>query len=404
MVGLGIMVDWSTCPPQDGPARDAWMLDAIREGDYEVELHEITLELEDQVGTFYVFADALKVGGVRINVSAYLQQQIADLLQASLLTPRLADLIYTSRSLTLDPMPRTITSTTAAMIDQSKKIDAKIQEKIPPEQGFLPPGSIVNTVGKHWVLVNNLFSPQAKAAKKGANYGWHFEGASFDGMKGEPSVSLPGVRVIQGVGTAHNDRHTDYSQICQLVMRECWVDGEPWDVGDVMRDPHRCRLVMPAGGAPLQEDRQPGVPRLDPLDIGLTLGPNPHKSTPSGSRTGRWVLGGALLGVVVAGAWALSRLANLAEPVAEGREDSRPRDDLAPGEAGLLAVALLARGAVAAALAAVDVIPEQGRLGHQAGVWERTLVRAPVAGPVVGPCVVNPPVQGSTLAVLEIRL
>lgn len=242
------MVDWSTCPAQDSPARDAWILDAVRAGEAEVALAEIEVSANGHTGRFTVFADALMLGGIRVNVSAKLQQQIADALGAMLLTPRLADLVFQNRAVTLPPLTRPITSSTAAMVEQSNKISA-----------LLPPGvqGIKNTVGKHWCLVKSLFSDSARAARKAANYGWHFEGASFQGIKGEASVSLPGVRVIQGVGTVHNMDHTDYSQICQLVLRRCVVDGEERDLADVVMDAELAPLVSHEG--PLPGWRQPGV-------------------------------------------------------------------------------------------------------------------------------------------------
>lgn len=265
------MVDWSTCPPQDSPARDAWILDAVRAGEAEVALAEIEVSANGHTGLFTVFADGLMLGGIRVNVSAKLQQQIADTLGAMLLTPRLADLIFQNRAVSLPPMPRQITSSTSAMIDQSDKISAAI-----------PPGAqgIKNTIGKHWCLVKSIFSDSAKAASKAANYGWHFEGISFQGIKGEPSVSLPGVRVIQGVGTVHNYSHTDYSQICQLVLRRCVVDGEERDLADVVMDAELAPLVSHEG--PLPGWRQPGIDDGGGPVVPVTPGGGGAPPTPAG--------------------------------------------------------------------------------------------------------------------------
>lgn len=261
------MVDWSTCPAQDSPARDAWLLSHIQAGEGEATLQEITVEANGHLGRFYVFAEPLKLGGVRINASAALQQQIADALGCVFLTPRLADLVFANRSVTLPPMPRPITSSTAAMIEQSDKVGAAV-----------PPGAsgIVDTEGKYWVLVKSLFSASAKAARKAANYGWHFEGSSFQGIPGEPTVSLPGVRVIQGVGTVHNDQHTDYSQIVRLASRTCEVDGQPRDLADVLMDPDLASLVSHEG--PLPGWRQPDVTEAPPT---TTVTPGGGEETPT---------------------------------------------------------------------------------------------------------------------------
>ena len=283
------MVDWSTCPAQDSPARDAWLLSHIQAGEGEATLQEITVEANGHLGRFYVFAEPLKLGGVRINASAALQQQIADALGCVFLTPRLADLVFANRSVTLPPMPRPITSSTAAMIEQSDKVGAAV-----------PPGAsgIVDTEGKYWVLVKSLFSASAKAARKAANYGWHFEGSSFQGLKGEPTVSLPGVRVIQGVGTVHNDQHTDYSQIVRLVSRTCEVDGQQRDLADVLMDPDLAPLVSHEG--PLPGWRQPDVTEAPPT---TTVTPGGGEETPTttapassgGSSLARKAAGGVAL-------------------------------------------------------------------------------------------------------------
>lgn len=269
------MVDWSTCPPQAGPARDKWILDAVLAGESEAPLAEIEVSANGHTGRFTVLADGLMLGGVRINVSAYLQQQIADALGAMLLTPRLADLVWQARSVDLPPMPRQITSSTAAMIEQSDKISAAI-----------PPGSqgIKNTIGKHWCLVKSIFSDSAMAAHKAANYGWHFQGSNFQGIKGEPTVSLPGVRVIQGVGTVHDYSHTDYSQICQLVMRACIIDGQESDLANVLQDPELAPLVSHEG--PLPGWRQPGVPSALTDGYGGPEGVWTGYTTPGGGSEG----------------------------------------------------------------------------------------------------------------------
>ncbi len=119
---------------------------------------------------------------------------------------------------------------------------------------------IVQTVGKHWILSN-------KVAQSGmaANYGWHFNGATFEGMKFEPTVSLPGVRVIQGVGTKHNRFHSDYSQTCVLASQTCTYQGQERVLSELLTDPDASSLISVEG--PLLITRQPGVDRLDPISV-----------------------------------------------------------------------------------------------------------------------------------------
>jgi hypothetical protein len=130
-----------------------------------------------------------------------------------------------------------------------------------PDPGSGP--DIVQTVGKHWILTNKIVG-----TSKAANYGWHFPGPMFDGMSFEATVSLPGVRVIQGIGTRHDAAHADYSQTVVLARQECIYQGEPRRLADLLVDPEASKLLSVEG--PLQIVRQPGV---QPWDGSSAAGP-----------------------------------------------------------------------------------------------------------------------------------
>lgn len=255
---------WASAPADFGNARDQWILDQIKAGNFNYKTTDITLT--DAAGNqlvVRVFNDALKVHDVRINVSAKLAQQIADYLHCMLPTAKLVDAIWANRSTTLKPMPRAITSKTQAMIDQSARIDKALGIGAADV-----PDSIVSTVGKDWVSTNKIVvveggivSPKLNKTTKqpaACNYGWIFDGATFDGKKWEATVSLPGVRLIQGMGTAHDYSHTDYSQNLRLVARQCWLNGVEMDLASLVMDPAYAGLVSTEGA--LATWRQPGVP------------------------------------------------------------------------------------------------------------------------------------------------
>ena len=126
-------------------------------------------------------------------------------------------------------------------------------------------GRLLQTVGKHWVLTNKIASNGMAA-----NYGWHFKGSSFGGQTFEPSVSLPGVRVIQGVGTRHDRFHADYSQTCVLAAQACTYQGDARLLSDLLVDPAASKLISTEG--PLLITRQPGVPQLDPISVAPSSG------------------------------------------------------------------------------------------------------------------------------------
>jgi hypothetical protein len=240
--------------PTSIPEREAYILQKVKAGEYEVTWGTVTSTSGDHTATFTVMADALKVEGVRVNVSARLEQQLADYLGCRLLTPKLADLIWVQRTTTLLPYPRPITSSTDAMLEHSKKIEAAIIL-----QGGLK--GLAGTVGKHWVLDKNLSTHPGRAE----NYGWHFVGNSFQGILGEVCVSQiknpttgSYYRLIQGRGWAHDISHVDYSQTCVLVSGECCVDGVQMPLDQLLADPVLAPLASHNG--PLTFFRQPGVP------------------------------------------------------------------------------------------------------------------------------------------------
>ena len=305
-------VDWSTCPPQNGAARDAWLLAAVEAGEAEYEYAEVPLEVGGRQGFVYIFRDALKLGGVRINVSADLEQQIADRLGCVLLTPQLADFLFAARQWTVTPKtsnPDNQMASTARMIAHSDAIDASLVS-----QGYNGQG-IVQTNGKHWALIKTM------PAGKACNYGWHFLGS---GQAYAPATSYtgPGVRVWQPVSTTHNPQHSDYSQVCVLAARRMVIDGTEYDLGAVMMDAALSGLV--AADGPLSSDRMPGVdsvPAIVPAIVtpggggdvppAITDGPPPAPPAGEGESTGRKVgklfLGLAALAALFLGARAASR-------------------------------------------------------------------------------------------------
>ena len=234
-------------PPQAGVDRDNAILGHAAHGDLEVEW--VPLYVADRL-ELLVTADAVKLAGVRINVSATLQQQLADLFGALLLTPKLADLVYAARGLSIPPAPMPITSSTAGMQQESAKIDTLVAAA-----GGRDRGAILGTVGKHWCITNTLLTHAGKAC----NYGWFLPAGTpspWGGIAIYPSVTLDAL-VIQQPSWAHDASHVDYSQQCSLVHRSCKLDGVEADLATVFQDPTSAGLVSHEG--PLQLLRQPGV-------------------------------------------------------------------------------------------------------------------------------------------------
>jgi hypothetical protein len=244
-------------PPNAGSERDAALLHRVTEGAYDpIQWATVTSSYAGHQGEFQVFADALKMDGVRINCSAQVEQLIADSLECLLLTPMLADMIWQQRAVTLLPSPQTIDSSTQAMVDHSARLDAQLAK-------LGDPTGLIATVGKHWVIDDAMLAHPGMAE----NYGWHFEGPSFQGMTGEVATSLVKdptgqyVRLIQGRGWRHDQHHQDYSQTCVLVARACLVNGQPTDLKQVLTDAKLAGLASHHGA--MQVLRQPGVQEME---------------------------------------------------------------------------------------------------------------------------------------------
>jgi hypothetical protein len=180
------------------------IVQAVREGRARFDWVELRPGLE-------VFADALKVDGVRVTVSAETAQRVADLLGASLTTPLIEDEVYARAAVRLPPftIPTGPDASWEQTVWHSRKIDEALT-KLGAE-----PGELVATVGKSWVLVNALRLPTGGARiveghEVAANYGWHSRGAPHPAVSG-------GTPVWQSVGLRHNLKHHDYSQTLRLA-------------------------------------------------------------------------------------------------------------------------------------------------------------------------------------------
>lgn len=243
-------------PSQAGAVRDAAIVRHVASGDYELAWSTVRSQANGHTGTFNVFADALKIGGVRISASATLLQTLADMLGCVLLTPRLSDLMFQQAHVVIPPQIISPPGTdTATMVKESQKIDASTRGT----SGLIAP------MGKPWCLSNVLLAHPGRAAL----YGWQST-KSIPGIPLYPGVSS-GVKVIQPLSTAHDATYVDYAMLAVLASRRCVVDGEPVDLATVLQDPSMSALVSHEG--PLRLLRQPGVPIAKSLEP-LCVGPN----------------------------------------------------------------------------------------------------------------------------------
>ncbi|NUP06849.1 MAG: hypothetical protein HOW73_12425 [Polyangiaceae bacterium] len=253
----------SSIPEQPGPAREAALLSAIRAGYVVHRWVPLVISEGGRTLEVEVSEDALMVGEegdrVRVTTDATTAQLVADHFDALLLTPRVSDWIRASARVLLEPIPQTPDSAmgnTSRMVQHSRSIDAA--------RASLSQVGLASTVGKDWVLTNRL----AGHAGRAANYGWHTKKPSFP-------ATMTGMSVLQPLGLAHDRFHSDYSQTWRGMRRACRLNGAPYLLTDVLRDPVLSSLVSHEG--PLSVLRLPGVP------VGSTPSVPPPPPDPVGS-------------------------------------------------------------------------------------------------------------------------
>jgi hypothetical protein len=242
-----------TLPANATAARERAVLEAVRARNIlPIEWWGLRSVFGGHALVMFVSCDALRVGtvadSVRINATARTAQQIADVLGCLLPTSHICDLVWEQAVVRLPPCigsagPDMLT--TARMLAHHTCVEAKLAGR----------RGLVETVGKNWVISNQL----AKHPGKAANYGWFDPKAPYGSRPGGHGPH----RLWQPLGLAHNLEHVDYSQIVRLVHRTCVLDGACRDLVDVLRDPQLAPLASDEGA--VRQVRIPGVAVASPL-------------------------------------------------------------------------------------------------------------------------------------------
>jgi hypothetical protein len=81
-------------PKVQGQEREDKILECVQNGRAKYNFTKINSEYNGNRAEFLVFEDALKIDGIRVNVTANTQQQVADLLRCILPTAKLYDLMW----------------------------------------------------------------------------------------------------------------------------------------------------------------------------------------------------------------------------------------------------------------------------------------------------------------------
>lgn len=230
------------------PEAQAMMIEAIRDGDFEVDWSPFRVEDEEgNVLDLFVTSDAIKVDGVRLNVSARTLQAMADEIGALLLTPWLSDQFWLTVDHPISPqtIPTGPNASKSQMIEASNRVDAALAA------AGATPGELVGNVGKDWVLIPDKLSPT-----KAANFGWYVPRQGWGGIPGIGRTPT-GLWAIQAPpGTKHDPDHADYSQVARLVRRDVTLNGQRADLAMVYSEPQWAHMVGSSVPVPV---RQPGT-------------------------------------------------------------------------------------------------------------------------------------------------
>lgn len=234
---------------------------AILDGNYEHEWAPITVSCNGHSGTFQVsrkpLALAFHDARLIVNTSFDTGHNIAEMLDAYLLTSKLADEIQRQADVIVNGQSRNWQgtgtdnsgSTTKRMVDFSDQLYDLMQGD----------AGLVSLLSKIWAITKkNWTNPDtaegtSSSRHNGANHGlysFNADGSPKEKPASEPGSTLGGLAVIQDLGLAHNRKHADYSQLNYFVRRACVVDGQTMDVADVARDPALSCLVSDEGTLP----------------------------------------------------------------------------------------------------------------------------------------------------------
>ncbi len=201
--------------------------------------------------------NGLSVDGVRLPVTAVEMQQVADIMQCMMLTPKVVDFLWIEAGKT-GVRINSVVGVHGQVVAQTDILDVHdaIEKELAKHEDN---GGIIDSVGKYWVVCNALLVGKFSGIKQQAvNYGWP---DANNPIKNSVTGQL---HVWQTVGAAHDTSHCDPSQVIRLMSRMAKLfraDGDVWedvDLYDIAKDPELCWLISHEGV--MHTVRMPQVP------------------------------------------------------------------------------------------------------------------------------------------------
>lgn len=215
-------------------------------------------------------ADNVVYDGVRLPATPAQLQQIADHLDAMLLTPIIIEELWLQADRRFDAIvnagPPKYTIAADMGITQVHRLIEEALAKVPSES----PIDIIDSVGKYWCLINGLGVATGRnrfGDKTACNFGWCSTTGSGIGV-------TPRVRCWQRPGFKHNLDQHDPSQTIRLMSKHARLvrpsgSDEQVHLYDIAADSRLAPLLHHEIG-PLRCLRQPGVPE-EPIGGTVTL-------------------------------------------------------------------------------------------------------------------------------------
>lgn len=187
--------------------------------------------------------------GVRLPVTAVEMQQIADLTDCMMLTPKMVDLIWLEAGVSGTQIDSVINLGPNAIVAEADIHKVHEHVELALTQAGGDKGEIIDSVGKYWVVCNAMLNGKFSASQRQAiNYGWPTKKYAGNG---------PGVtgqcKVWQTIGSQHDVGHYDPSQTIRLMYRTAMLlkAGETeWaeiDLYTVASDPALAGLISHEG-------------------------------------------------------------------------------------------------------------------------------------------------------------
>ncbi|SFH02945.1 hypothetical protein [Pedobacter insulae] len=193
--------------------------------------HDLTVDGKKHKITFYTLPDYLSIGNddafIYMPMTPILAQKVATLLDCSLPTKKMVDLIYAEATIKLAPAPIAPTKamTTVPIFEIHNTI---VQQQLAPYIQLHHEGGLTAGNKKDVIISNKIYTEKTP---KVVIYGWH---------------QLSG-KAIQPVYNKHTNTWADYSHGIRLIQNKVLINGNKTTLQKILLDPKLHLLLSDEG-------------------------------------------------------------------------------------------------------------------------------------------------------------